>query len=176
LRKRGQLRLHALQSSALDERVTDIAWWGYFGGVKGELVFFDQADGTDGGLLFGVFDAKTGRKIFEDSEYRSEMWTRKPPYSPFNRLRISSAKNSHPVLRYLRVVRAECDLHDERAACWEQVRKRYKIKSPEVPVCSDYKGINTRWESAVAYPVEVTLDEDLKTKTIAGPVKCWPVD
>jgi hypothetical protein len=40
-----------------------------------------------------------------------------------------------------------------------------------MPVCSGYKGIPTRWASAVAYPVEVLLFPQPAIKTITGPVK-----
>lgn len=44
-------------------------WVGYFRGVKGNFVFFVDADGLNGGLRFAVCDSRTGKKIFEDSEY-----------------------------------------------------------------------------------------------------------
>ena len=51
-----------------DERVyISPEWSGYFWGVKTEFVFFSAADGDDGGVPFGVFDVRTGRKLFEDS-------------------------------------------------------------------------------------------------------------
>jgi len=49
-----------------DEKV-NTEWSGYFRGVKSGFVFFDAADGMDGGLPFAVFDVKTGRKLFPDS-------------------------------------------------------------------------------------------------------------
>lgn len=44
-------------------------WGGYFKGVKENLVFFDAADGADGGIPFAVYDSGTGKKIFADSAY-----------------------------------------------------------------------------------------------------------
>jgi hypothetical protein len=165
------------QSHAQGEKfIAGPEWRGYFKGVKGNLVFFNDADGTDGGMPFVVYDATTGKKIFEDSAYDSRMWTKKATDSPFNRLRASKAQDGQMSLRYLRVVQADCDLHTEKLSCWEGVRKKLALKSAEMPVCSGYKGIPTRWESAIAYPVEVLLFPQPVVKTIAGPVKCWPVD
>jgi hypothetical protein len=151
-------------------------WRGYFKGAKGNLVFFNADDGMNGGFPFIVYDAKIGQKIFEDSAYDSSMWSKKAQDSPFNRLRVTSAQDGQVSLRYLRVVEANCDLHTEKISCWEQVRKKLALKSPQMPVCSGYRGIPTRWASAVAYPVEVLLFPQPATKTIAGPIKCWPVD
>jgi hypothetical protein len=165
------------QSDAPAERVILYAEWsGYFKGTKGNLVFFDAADGTNGGLPFAIYDSKTKTKIFNDSAYDSSMWNKKVADSPFNRLRFSRAPDGQVSLRYLRVVEANCDLHTEKTSCWEQVRRKLELKSGQVPVCSGYKDIPTRWESAVAYPVEVSLFPQTIIKIIDGPVKCWPVD
>jgi hypothetical protein len=57
---------------------------GYFRGVKGDYVFFDAADGFNGGIPFSVRDSKTGKKVFEDSAYEGSNWNPKPEPSPFN--------------------------------------------------------------------------------------------
>jgi hypothetical protein len=64
----------------------------------------------------------------------------------------------------------------EKSSCWEDVKKKLKLQNVEMPTCTGYKDIATRWESAVAYPVEVALFPKPVTKTIDGPVRCWPVD
>jgi hypothetical protein len=151
-------------------------WSGYFKGVKTNLVFFDAADGTNDGLPFAVYDSRTGKKIFEDSAYESSMWNEKVKESPFNHLQVSIGQDGQLLLRYLRVVEAGCDLHTEKAACWDQIRKKLELKSDQMPVCSGYKRISDRWASAIAYPVEVSLPPQSTIKTTAGPVKCWPVD
>jgi hypothetical protein len=162
---------------ASGERVfTSPEWFGYFHGVKGTLVFLDDPDGTDGGMPFTIYDFRTGHKIFRDSAYDSRMWNQKVPSSPFNHLRFSSAQDSDLTMTYLRVVEADCDLHTEKTACWEQLRKKIELKGGQTPVCTGYENISSRWVSAVAYPVEVSLFPQPVTRTIAGPVKCWPVD
>ena len=164
------------RSHAPGEKVIQYPEWsGYFSGAKGNLVFFDASDGTNGGMPFAVYDARTATKIFEDSAYDSSMWNKKVGESPFNQLRIGTTRDGKVVLRYLRVVEAGCDLyHKEKAVCWEQVKKRLELKGTQAPVCSGYTP--DRWESAVAYPVEVFLFPTPARKTISGPVKCWPVD
>jgi hypothetical protein len=166
-----------VRSHVPGERVIEGSEWrGYFKGAKRNLVFFNDSDGINGGLPFIVYDARTGQKLFEDSAYDPSMRSRKIQDSPFNRLRVSSAQGSQAVLRYLRVVEANCDLHAEKASCWEQVRRKLELKTAQMPSCSGYERIPTRWESSVAYPVEVLLFPHPAIKTIAGPVKCWPVD
>ncbi len=159
------------------EMVIDGAEWsGYFKGVKGSLVFFDSADATDGGLPFAIYDSTTGKKAFEDSAYDSRMWNKKATASPFNQLRVTKTSDGQTTLRYLRVVEANCDLHTEKSACWEEVRKTLELRTSQMPICSNYDAISERRVSAVAYPVEVRLFPQPVTKTIEGPVKCWPVD
>lgn len=151
-------------------------WSGYFKGVKGNLVFLNDPDGIDGGMPFTIYDFRTGNKIFRDSAYDSSMWTQKVASSPFNHLRFSGAQDSDLTMTYLRVVEADCNLHTERTACWDQVRRKFELKSARMPVCTGYENITSRRVSAVAYPVEVSLFPQPVTKTIVGPVKCWPVD
>jgi hypothetical protein len=151
-------------------------WSGYFNGVKGNLVFLNADDGSNGGMPFIVYDFKSGKKIFEDSAYDSSMWTKKVTSSPFNHLIFSGDHDNNLTMTYLRVVEADCDLHSEKTACWEKVKKKLELKDAQMPVCTGYENISSRYASAVAYPVQVLLIPRPVTKTIAGPVKCWPVD
>ncbi len=151
-------------------------WSGYFSGVKGSLVFLSADDGTNGGMPFIVYDFRTSKKIFTDSAYSSGMWTQKVPSSPFNHLRFTGDKESDLTMTYLRVVEAGCDLHSETTPCWEKVRRKLGLKDAPLPVCTGYENISSRYTSAVAYPVQVMLFPKPVTKTISGPVKCWPVD
>lgn len=165
------------RSHVLGERVIEYPEWsGYFKGAKGNLVFFYASDGTDGGMPFVVYDSRTGTKIFQDSTFDSTWLHNKVTVPLFNRPRFSSAPDGQVSLRYLRVVEADCDLHREEASCWEQIRKKFELKSAQMPSCTGYKAIPTRWASAVAYPVEVLLFPQSAVKTIAGPVRCWLVD
>ena len=166
------LRIHAR-----DERIFQWPEWsGYFKGVKGSLVFLSDPDGTDGAIPFTIYDSRTGNKVFRDSAYDSAMRTKKPASSPFNHLRFSGTQDGDLTMTYLRVVEADCDLHTERIACWEQVKKKLGLKSARMPLCTGYEDISSRYASVVAYPVEVSLFPQPVTRTIHGPVRCWPVD
>lgn len=114
--------------------------------------------------------------VFEDSAYEVKWAKKKVVDAPFNRLRINKTSDARLSLRYLRVVEAGCDLSREEAVCWQKVKNKLDLKNSRMPVCRDYTGRPTPYESAIAYPVEVFLFPQPSTKTIAGPVKCWPVD
>jgi hypothetical protein len=158
------------------EKLIDREWNGYFRGVKGDLVFFDAADGMNLGLPFAVYDSVTGKKIFEDSAYDSRFENRKVAASPFNQMRVTAAGDGTVSLIYLRVVEAGCELHFQKASCWPQVKKKFELKSNQAPVCSRFKSVLPPAEPALAYPVEVSLSPKPTIKTIAGPVRCWPQD
>jgi len=165
------------ESHGHGEKVIEGAEWnGYFKGVKGNLVFLDAADGTDVGIPFAVYDSITGKKIFADSAYDSRIENTKVAQSLFNRMRVATAADGTVILKYLRVAEAGCDLHGKKETCWEEVRKKFDLKNLQPPVCDRYKNLPTAWESAIAYPVETSLSERPETKTIAGPIRCWPVD
>ena len=165
------------KSHAADEKVIEYPeWHGYFRGAKGNFTFFHAEDGLNGGMPFVVYDARTGKQLFQDSYFWAGMWNTKFADSPFNDIRVNITPNGRIFLKYLRVEEGGCDLHLERTHCWPEVRKKFELKPTPMPVCSGYKGITTRYESAVAYPVEVSLFPQPSTRTIAGPVRCWPVD
>src|SRR5215469_1584666 len=156
-----------------DEKVWTTEWSGYFWGVKGTFAFFNASDGDDGGLPFVVFDASTGRKLFEDSwpldYYRKTLHIK-------NAFRVTSEADQIPRLAYFRVVRAGCDLKTEPADCWNKVRAEFGITQTEIPVCSGYEEAKGNWESAIVYPVSVLLTDSPQIKAIDGPAFCWPTD
>lgn len=157
-----------------DEKVyVDPEWSGYFWGAKDAVVFFDASDGTDGGLPFAVFDVRIRRKLFEDSSlldyYQQTLHIK-------NEFRITSGADHIPLLAYLRVVRAGCDLETEQADCWNKVRAKFGITQTEIPVCTGYGQAEGIRESAVVYPVSVLLTDSPQVKAVDGPVFCWPTD
>lgn len=165
------------QSHAADEKVIEYPeWHGYFKGAKGNFVIFHAEDGLNGGMPFVVYDARTGKQLFQDSYFEASMWNRKFPDSPFNDIRVRITRDGHAFLKYLRVEGTDCDLHSEKDTCWEEVKKKFELKSARAPLCSGYKQVTTRWSSSLAYPVEVSLFPQPSTITIEGPVRCWPVD
>jgi hypothetical protein len=169
------------RSHAVGEKVIDPKEWiGYYMGVKGRLVFFSADDGVNGAMPFAIYDATTQKKIFEDSHYESTMWNRRPEPSPFNHLRVFETPDGQSKLVYLRSGEADCDLPLKGEECWQRTRKKYNIVETKMPNCSGYEAKEIQmyrpYSSAIVYPVEVTLFPQPVTKTIAGPVKCWPVD
>jgi hypothetical protein len=155
-------------------------WGGYIfrGLVKGDLVFFDAEDGEDGGMPFAVYDSKTQKKIFEDNAYYVWMWNPKlrPRPSPFNDIRVRTTHDGNVVLTYLRVLRTECDIPNKGAECWPPLVQKLGLKNAAAPSCISWEENQTARASAVAYPVETSLFPTPVTKTISGPVRCWPAD
>ncbi len=169
------------EHSANEKVLGNSEWSGYFRGlVKGDLIFFDAEDGENGGMPFVVYDSKTQKKIFEDNAYCGWMWDPKlqlqPRSSPFNDIRISTTHGGSVVLTYLRVLGTECDIPNKGAECWRPIAQKLGLKTAAVPTCIRWDPQQTAGASAVAYPVETSLLPSPVTKTISGPVRCWPVD
>jgi hypothetical protein len=167
------------QSHAHGEQVFDEGgeWTGYFAGVKDDFVFLGAADGSDGGIQFAVYDSRTGKKVFEDAECLRGWYAKNPPYAPFDRMRISKVQGGPVTLKYLRVERANCDLRDKKASCWDHVRMQMDVKSARAPVCLGYAGTPVgELPSIVAHPVFVSLESPPVVKSIDGPVLCWRPD
>lgn len=146
-------------------------WNGFFKGVKGHLVFFDNAEPFDGGYAFVIYDSVTGKRRFEDTAYYQD---------DSSRVRVFSTKRGY-LLRYLRVTDVDCNLHAGERPCWKKVKAKLALKTDKMPVCTGYDHIaealgTDKVESRVAYPVEVTLSAHPAIRTVAGPVKCWPRD
>jgi hypothetical protein len=149
---------------------------GYFGGVKGSFVFLDAADCFDRGCPFGLFDASTGKKLFED-QLR---------LSPKGRIaEISFVKRSgNLVMRYPSVVPAKCSLPQKKTECWNEILHTTGLTPQPIPKCVGYSGFN-RHEgygtddesdpSVISFPVEVTL-QDFKRRILPGSVTCWAAD
>ncbi len=172
------------QSHIPGEKVFDERgeWTGYFVGVKGDFVFLRAADGSDGGIQFAVYDSKTGKKVFEDADCLmctdlKKMYGKEPPPAPFSRMRISKVPSGLITLKYMRVEQADCDLHTDKASCWDHVRMEMDLKSVKAPVCFGYDHTPVgKLPSMVAHPVFVSLGSPPVVKGISGPVLCWGPD
>ena len=155
-------------------------WGGYFLGVKGKLVLFREADGMNGVIPFAVYDGTTLKKIFDDNSYDSSYRTTRKGTAPFDHLRLWQSADGQGRLVYLRGEEADCDLPMKGKPCWQKIRERFKLVQAQMPKCTGYDSPEIRkyrpYASAILYPVEVTLFPKPVMKTIAGPVKCWPVD
>jgi hypothetical protein len=170
-------------------------WSGYFKGVKGNLVFFDADDGWNGGMGFAVYDAKTGKKIFDDVALGD--------------LDISDAQatDSGITVRYARVVDGGCIVPKEADACWDKITLRFALRSSTAPDCkaayeksaqalakgrcqaqnTDNKDCLAKEialarqqtgdaNSILAYPVEIVLGANPTIKPVTGDLQCWPSD
>jgi hypothetical protein len=167
------------EHSPSEKVLDDSEWSGYFRGlVKGDLVFFDAEDGENGGMPFAVYDSKTQKKIFEDNAYYVPMWNRKlrQQRSPFNDIRVRTTHEGNVVLTYLRVLGTDCDIPNKGAECWPPLVQKLGLKIAAAPTCIRSEGNETAGPSAVSYPVETSLFPTPVTKTISGPVWCWPAD
>ena len=91
------------------EKVADAAGWsGYFKGVKGGYVFFDAADGINGGLGFAVYGASDGKKLFDDVS----MGIHTVKLTP-----------SGIAIGYQRGYAAGCSLFADAAGCWAKIKQ-----------------------------------------------------
>ena len=171
-------------------------WSGYFKGVKGNLVFFDADDGWNGGIGFAVYDAKTGKKIFEDVALGDLEFSDTPP----------KTSDAETTVRYIRLVDGGCILPREEAACWDKIRQRFALTSgapdckagyetsaqalakgrcqaqnSDNPDCLAKEIVLARKQtgdanSVIAYPVEAVFSANPTVKPIAGDHRCWPSD
>lgn len=160
-------------------------WSGYFKGVKGQLLFLDAEDGTNGGMPFGIFDWKTGKKLFEDSV----LFWNSGPVDPD--IEFSYTPDGNISMSYLRVVEAGCSIPKDEMTCWDKFREKFGSPLATVPKCTGYypqgekkwvpgdEGVppgELETPSAIAYPVVVELFPRPSIKAVAGPAKCSPVD
>ena len=140
-------------------------WDGYFGGVKGDLVFLYDADGDNGGLGFTAFDSKTRAKVFRGSASGDR----------FKELDFVHVSDTQMTLRYLRIVSGDCSLPNDGSACWSKFKEQLGLALAPMPKC-DYHGEDVRDFSVVAYPVEVSLFPKPSIRALANPDKCWAAD
>jgi hypothetical protein len=149
---------------------------GYFGGAKGNLVFLVAADCFDRGCPFGVFDALSKKKLFEDQRGLS-------PKGKIAEIRFGKTGGSF-FMRYPRVVAANCSLPQKKSECWRDILRSTGLAPQPIPTCSGYSGFNRSTgsgtddktdPSVVSFPVEVTIP-DFKRRILPGYVACWAAD
>ena len=141
-------------------------WDGYFGGVKRDLVFLYDSDGTNGGIGFTAFDSKTRTKVFRDSVLFGVR------FQEIDFIRVSA---SQMTLRYSRVVSGDCSVPKDGNACWSKFKEQHGLRTALMPQC-EYHGEDVSDPSVIAYPVEVSLFPKPSVTVLANPVKCWPAD
>jgi hypothetical protein len=152
----------------------------YFVGAKGPFLFLQDSDGLNGGVAFTIVDVRSGKKVFEDTaKTRLRIW--KPAIT------FSKGKNGNLTLHYLRVAVTDCSIPIGGANCWKRLEGKYGLKSIRIPSCAGYlrKGQRPgmpgtddalleerKVESAIAYPVRVTLSLQPQIIPIPGRVSC----
>ncbi len=148
----------------------------YIAGVKGSFVFLEAADCFDRGCPFAVFDAASGKKLFEDQRRLS-------PKGKIAEIHFAKSGESL-VMRYPRVVAAECSLPQEKSKCWRQILTSSGLTPQPAPKCAEYNGFNQatdsgtddlRDPSVVSFQVEVTIP-GFNVRILPGPVLCWAAD
>jgi hypothetical protein len=152
----------------------------YFSGVKSKYIFLQAADGLNEGIEFVVIDQPTGRKIFQDVALSSRR-----RYIPD--LRFDRTAAGDITIAYRRVVVTRCSIPQSGITCWRAIRHRYAIPLSPIPKCVGYQqpgepeskanDLDSLLEpratnSAIAYPVLVSLAPRPKTASTAGPVRC----
>lgn len=153
-------------------------WSGYFLGAKGPYIFFDADDGWEGGMGFGVFDAASGKKLFEESRDGQ-------PGKDFDAIALTPDGLD---LRFRRVVLAKCSLYKDGAGCWKKIMADTGLSESVRPDCSTaylrwikqsptLKNEIPGYNSVVAYNVEARYaGGKLAIKPLGGAVKCWVED
>ena len=167
-------------------------WSGYFMGVKNGYVFFSGDDLWNGATPFAIFDASTGKKLFEDSAAKEISFVTRPDQAI--------------AMRYLRVVSDDCFILKD-AGCWQRMAAKYGLDNTAAPDCG--KGYEASAESmakgrctaqraplatcpkkerplalkqaldspsVISYPVEVELGATPTAKPTGAAVGCWPAD
>jgi hypothetical protein len=166
-------------------------WSGYFMGVKSGYVFFSGDDGWNGATPFAVFDAKTGKKLFEDSAKADIAFLTKPDQTI--------------AMQYLRVVSDDCLILKD-AACWQRMAAKYGLDTaapdcrkgyaasadsmakercsgkpgPLAPCLNQERPLALQQAydspSVISYPVEVELGATPSIKATGTAAACWPAD
>jgi hypothetical protein len=144
--------------------------------VKGNFVFLDAADCFDRGCAFGVYEAPTGRKVFEDQR-------RLGPKGKMAEISFTKI-DDNLVMHYPRIVAAECSLPQKKSECWGEILRGAGLTAQPIPKCVGYGGFDQRTDSGtndqsdpsvVSFSVEVTIP-GFNARILPGRVECWAAD
>lgn len=174
-----------VRANVTDEMVFE--WSGYFGGVSGDFVFLVSADGSDGGLIFAVFNAVNASRIFVDSEKVNKY---EIDFVSFTILDYpKNDRDSARDLHYRRVYRAPCSLRADEKNCWSLMRRITGLTEPSPPSCAAaYEAERKRSPenasslltdpSVITYDVEVVLDlgSTIQVKPVSKAIECYPAE
>jgi hypothetical protein len=184
---RGEIAKCTWAREKTEKVVNPKDWTGYFKGAKNDLVYFDADDGLNGGMGFAIYDAKAGKKVFEDIAFGPVEFLESNPLT----------------LKYTRMYDGECVNPQRNADCWERIRTKIGLTNSPVPDCQKGYEDSARnlakgrcqaqntdnaeclarelklateqtnaASSVIAYPVEVLLVARPTIKPAAGEVRC----
>jgi hypothetical protein len=108
---------------AEEHEIPSEGWSGYFKGLKDDYLFFDAADGVNGGLGFVTFQASSRKKVFQDIAE--------------DRLAAVSINDGRLILRYRRTYAAPCSVVAEGAPCIERVIKETGLTAVSPTMCTE---------------------------------------
>jgi hypothetical protein len=140
-----------------EKTISGKEWCGYVQGVKQHYVFLNACNAYNGAQDFAVYDAETGKKVFQDSAVDS--------------VNLANATDGGLLLRYARVVVFDCTLPAEQAACWNKIETKLGLENASTPACTAYE---KQKGSVIAYPVEVALTASPAVRAMPGEIRCWP--
>jgi hypothetical protein len=98
------------------------SWSGYFEGVKSDYVFFNAADGINGGLGFMVFRVSDRKKLFEDTAEKG--------------IRSIEIKDGTLKLRYQRVFASGCSVVTGGPQCRDIIAKDTGVSTGSLSSCA----------------------------------------
>ena len=148
--------------SAAEKLIRSRDWCGYFAGVKTNYVFLSACDAHNAGLDFAVYDARTGKRIFEDTAFDSMT----------GGVQFRRTPEGGLILTYTRVALFDCTLPAQKDVCWNRIRGQLGLADADAPQCIAYEKQMTG--TVVAYPVEAALTATPSIHAVPGPVRCWP--
>lgn len=177
------------RANAKNEIVIDPkAWSGYFDGVKGSFVFLSADDGFNDGQGFAVVNGFDGQLLFTDLARDARKTT---PFAEITLLKNSKADaDAGIILRYRRVLAAECSLQTDAKTCWNLIRRITGLTDLVPPGCSaaydDQKKSQPQFAadldsdpSVITYDVEIVHQSDhtiLRAAPISKALECYPAE
>ena len=139
----GPAKIACRQANVPGEKVVAVKdWSGYFDGAKGDYVVFRADDGSNGGMGFAVYDARTGKKLFDDA-FKTEIQAIEPTPSGLT-------------LSYRRVYLAKCSLNAGGAGCWGQIKRATGLTAAAPPDCNAAYAREARRTPKLAQSVRTT--------------------
>jgi hypothetical protein len=155
-----------------DEKPVKDELAGYFMGAKGGVVFFQAADGWNGGLPFVAYDAKTMTRLFDDSFEGND----------FDSLDISG---TNVTITYRRVYSSDCSLYLDGTACAQSIKKATGLgEIAPLPDCGaaydaekkrtpDYAKEIEQLPSVISYDAELKYDgKSVSIRPLKGETSC----